>query len=184
MSSRSGKWPWRTSRWRPSSVNLSACLLSKASTSASIACASSARAPLRNPSVKRIGKSSWLGESEKVSVGLRVSLLRWRSGGFELPHDRHFTPSCRHQLSPVVLAHGVALLYGFNTPSLAAQGGQRLAGTSPWRFSEYDLVFKMRAKCPRAGTAIEVVIERGRGMLPEQVYRIYRTPIPRIPPNR
>ena len=116
---------------------------SKASTSASIACASSARAPLRNPSVKRIGKSS-----------------------------------------PVALAHGVALLYGFNTPSLAAQGGQRLAGTSPWRFSEYDLAFKMRAKCPRAGTAIEVVSERGRGMLPEQVYLMYRTPIPRIPPNR
>jgi hypothetical protein len=138
---------------------------SKASTSASIACASSARAPLRNPSVKRIGKSSWLGESEKVSVGHGVSLLRWRSGGFELPHDRHFTPSCRHQLSPVVLAHGVALLYGFNTPSLAAQGG-------------------LRAKCPRAGIAIEVVFERGRGMLPEQVYLMYRTPIPRIPPNR
>jgi hypothetical protein len=77
MSSRSGKWPWRTRRWRPSSVNLSACLLSKASTSASIACASSTRAPLRKPSVKRIGKSPWLGELEDVSVGHGVSLLVW-----------------------------------------------------------------------------------------------------------
>ena len=76
---------------------------------------------------------------------------------------------------PVALAHGVALLYGFNTPSLAAQGGNARPGHPPWRFPEYDLVFKMRAKCPRAGTAIEVVIERGRGMLPEQVYLMYRT---------
>src|SRR6266446_1995405 len=36
---------------------------------------------------QRIGKSSWLGELENVSVGHGVSLLRWRSGGFEHPHD-------------------------------------------------------------------------------------------------
>src|SRR5262249_43264393 len=32
-------------------------------------------------------KSSWLGELENVSLGHGVSLLRWRSGGFEHPHD-------------------------------------------------------------------------------------------------
>src|SRR5262252_4268365 len=36
---------------------------------------------------QRIGKTSWLGELENVSVGHGVSLLRWRSGGVEHPHD-------------------------------------------------------------------------------------------------
>src|SRR5581483_6851311 len=36
---------------------------------------------------QRIGKSSWLGELENVSLGHGVSLLRWRSGGVEHPHD-------------------------------------------------------------------------------------------------
>src|SRR5206468_450723 len=36
---------------------------------------------------QRIGKTSWLGESEHVRIGHGVSLLCWRSGGFEHPHD-------------------------------------------------------------------------------------------------
>src|SRR4029453_16746794 len=36
---------------------------------------------------QRIGKSSWLGELEDVSVGHGVSLLRWRSGRLRAPHD-------------------------------------------------------------------------------------------------
>ena len=36
---------------------------------------------------QRIGKSSWLAELENVSLGHGVSLLRWRSGGVEHPHD-------------------------------------------------------------------------------------------------
>src|SRR4051794_15540153 len=36
---------------------------------------------------QRIGKSSWLGQLENVSPGHGVSLLRWRSGGVEHPHD-------------------------------------------------------------------------------------------------
>jgi hypothetical protein len=36
---------------------------------------------------QRIGKSSWLGELENVSLGHGVSLLRWRSGGVKHPHD-------------------------------------------------------------------------------------------------
>src|SRR3954470_6179719 len=51
MIARSGRWPWRTSRWRPSSVCLSAWPLRKAATSASTACASRARAPSRRTSV-------------------------------------------------------------------------------------------------------------------------------------
>src|SRR5262249_31217153 len=51
MISRSGRCPWRTSRRRPSSVNSSAWQLSKLETSASTACARTARAPLRKASV-------------------------------------------------------------------------------------------------------------------------------------
>src|SRR5437879_260786 len=45
---------------------------------------------------QRIGKSSWLRELENISVGHGVSLLCWRSGGLEHPHDtppHPFTPS-------------------------------------------------------------------------------------------
>src|SRR3954447_12866408 len=51
MIARSGRWPWRTSRWRPSSVCLLAWPLRKAATSASTACANRARAPSRRTSV-------------------------------------------------------------------------------------------------------------------------------------
>src|SRR5262249_16388850 len=36
---------------------------------------------------QRIAKSSWLRELENISVGHGVSLLCWRSGGVEHPHD-------------------------------------------------------------------------------------------------
>src|SRR5205807_9988896 len=45
---------------------------------------------------QRIAKSSWLRELENISVGHGVSLLCWRSGGVERPHDTPpypFTPS-------------------------------------------------------------------------------------------
>src|SRR5216683_5370554 len=34
-----------------------------------------------------INKCAWLGKLENVSVGHGVSLLQWRSGGVEHPHD-------------------------------------------------------------------------------------------------
>src|SRR5262245_47293714 len=51
-----------------------------------------------------VGKSSWLGELEHVSVAHGVSLLRWRSGGSNTPTIRRLNPSCRHQLSPTAPA--------------------------------------------------------------------------------
>src|SRR5207249_4359814 len=45
---------------------------------------------------QRIAKSCWLRELENISVGHGVSLLCWRSGGVEHPHDTPpypFTPS-------------------------------------------------------------------------------------------
>src|SRR2546423_12064092 len=53
---------------------------------------------------QRIGKSSWLGELENVSVGHGVSLLCWRSGGLEHPHD---TPPHTFMPSPT-FAHSSA----------------------------------------------------------------------------
>src|SRR5262245_24258243 len=101
MISRSGRCPWRTSRWRPSSVSLSAWQLSKAATSASIACAKSARAPLRNTSVSGSAKvPGW--ESWKTLV----SVTAYHSFGGEVeasntPTIRRIIPSCRHQSSPI-----------------------------------------------------------------------------------
>src|SRR5436305_8923862 len=108
MISRLGRCPCRTSRWWPSSVSLSAWSLSKAATSASTACASSARAPLRKTSVNGSAKlAGW--ESWKTLV----SVTAYHSFGGEVeasntPTIRRLTPSCRHQLSPI--AHGVLWL--------------------------------------------------------------------------
>src|SRR5262249_38796694 len=87
MISRSGRCPWRTSRARPSSVSLSACMLSKAATSASTACASSARAPLRKTSVSGSAKvPDWVSWKTLVSVTAYHS-FGGEVGGFEHPHD-------------------------------------------------------------------------------------------------
>src|SRR5262249_56633844 len=72
---------------RPSSVSLSACMLSKAATSASTACASSARAPLRKTSVSGSAKvPGWVSWKTLVSVTAYHS-FGGEVGGFEHPHD-------------------------------------------------------------------------------------------------
>src|SRR6516225_6290193 len=101
--SRSGRCPWRTSRWRPSSVSLSAWLASKTATSASTACASSARAPLRRISVS--GSAKVPGWQSWKTLAL---VTAYHSFGGEVeasstPTIRRLTPSCRHQLS--LIAH-------------------------------------------------------------------------------
>jgi hypothetical protein len=45
---------------------------------------------------QRIAESPWLGKLDHIILGHGVSLLWWRSGGFEHPHDTPpypFTPS-------------------------------------------------------------------------------------------
>src|SRR6266446_827205 len=103
MISRSGRCPWRTSRWRPSSVSLSAWLASKTATSASTACASSARAPLRRISVS--GSAKVPGWQSWKTLAL---VTAYHSFGGEVeasstPTIRRLTPSCRHQLSLIAL---------------------------------------------------------------------------------
>src|SRR5262249_1433602 len=104
--SRSGKCPWRTNRARPSAVSLSAWSPRKPATSASTACANSARAPLRKISVNG---------SLKVPGWASLITLSWDTayhsfGGeveaFEHPHvRRRLTPSSRHQLSRIARSH-------------------------------------------------------------------------------
>src|SRR3954468_7705061 len=68
MIARSGRWPWRTSRWRPSSVCVLAWRLRKAATSASTACANRARAPSRRTSVSG---------SENSAGWISLATLSW-----------------------------------------------------------------------------------------------------------
>src|SRR6202047_2854304 len=101
--SRSGRCPWRTSRRRPSSVNLSVWVLSQAATSASTACPNSVLAPLRKTSVS--GSENVPGW---VSSKTLVSVTAYHSFGGEVealntPTIRRLTPSCRHQLSALAL---------------------------------------------------------------------------------
>src|SRR5262249_56660254 len=85
----------------PSAVRLSRWLSSRAATSASTACANSARAPLRRTSVsgseKLPGSPSWK---------TLVSVTAYHSFGGEVeasstPTIRRLIPSRRHQISPI-----------------------------------------------------------------------------------
>src|ERR671930_1793995 len=73
---------------------------------------------------QRISKTSWLGELENVSVGHGVSLLRWRSGGVEHPHD---TPPYPFMPSPT-FAHssgGLRRRRNVGSISVRLRGGAR-----------------------------------------------------------
>src|SRR4029077_1663315 len=56
---------------------------------------------------ERIGKSPWLSQLDDVSVGHGVSLLWWRSGGVEHPHD---TPPYPFMPSPTSAHSSLARL--------------------------------------------------------------------------
>src|SRR5215467_13603188 len=79
--------PVATSRWRPSSVSLSACRLSQGCNLGLDRLRQQRSRAIAQYLGQRIDKSSWLRELENISLGHGVSLLRWRSGGVEHPHD-------------------------------------------------------------------------------------------------
>src|SRR5712691_5200547 len=139
--SRSGRWPWRTSRWWPPSVSLSAWPLSKAATSASTACANSARAPLRKTSVSGSAKvPGW--ESWKTLV----SVTAYHSFGGEVeasntPTIRRLTLSCRHQLSRIAL-HGVG--WDGNGPCWRGDAWRRLRRQIELELLEEELLLGLR----------------------------------------
>src|ERR1700731_5251313 len=81
---------------------------------------------------QRIGKSSWLRELENISLSHGVSLLRWRSGGLEHPHDTPpypFTPSPTFAYSSTDGAH-VGCQRGHNPIAV----GESRATTPPIMF--------------------------------------------------
>src|SRR4051812_20085673 len=47
---------------------------------------------------ERVGERGWLDQLDDSILDHGVSLLRWRSGGLEHPHDTPPHPSRRHQL--------------------------------------------------------------------------------------
>src|SRR5215467_15854705 len=64
---------------------------------------------------QRIGECPWLGELENISLCHGVSLLRWRSGSFEHPHD---TPPYPFMPSPTFVdSSGFACAHGNGAPS-------------------------------------------------------------------
>src|SRR5712692_9796992 len=74
---------------------------------------------------QRVSESPWLGKLENVSVGHGVSLLQWRSGGVEHPHD---TPPYPLMPSPT-FAHSSGIR---TTPATVADSGRvRMGLTSP-----------------------------------------------------
>ena len=98
MISRSGRWPWRTSRRRPSSVRASEWPSRNAATSGLDRPRQQGPGAAAQHLGQRIGKRRWLGKLQNGIVTHGVSLLRWRSGGSITPTIRRLNPSPRHQL--------------------------------------------------------------------------------------
>src|SRR5271169_2603960 len=98
MISRSGRWPWRTTRRWPVAVFRSACFARNSATSASTAWLSSARAPLRSISVRESVKSpGWASLTTLVSVTAYHSFIG-EVAASNTTTIRRLTPSGRHQL--------------------------------------------------------------------------------------
>src|SRR5215470_9793789 len=98
MISRSGRWPWRTTRCWPVSVLRSVCFARNSATSASTAWVSNARAPLRRISVRESVKApGWASLMTLLSDTAYHSLI----GEVEALNTttiRRLTRSRRHQL--------------------------------------------------------------------------------------
>src|SRR5437867_399692 len=104
MISRSGRWPWRTTRRWPVAVFRSACFARNSATSASMAWVSSARAPLRRISVRVSVKApGWASLMTLVSVTAYHSFIG-EVAASNTTTIRRLTPSGRHQLLAIALA--------------------------------------------------------------------------------
>src|SRR6202521_5872809 len=105
MISRSGRWPWRTTRCWPVSVLRSVCFARNSATSASTAWVSNARAPLRRISVRESVKApGWASLMTLLSDTAYHSFI----GEVEALNTttiRRLTPSCRHQLLAIARSY-------------------------------------------------------------------------------
>src|ERR1700724_4857531 len=127
MISRSGRWPWRTTRCWPVSVLRSVCFARNSATSASTAWVSNARAPLRRISVRESVKApGWANLITLVSDTAYHSFI----GEVEALNTttiRRLTRSCRHQLLAIALAGlGLSGAAGHATPQDFEDGARPL----------------------------------------------------------
>src|SRR3984957_12229481 len=124
MISRSGRWPWRTTRCWPVAVFRSACFARNSATSALMAWPSSARAPLRRISVRESLKApGWVSLITLLSDTAYHSFI----GEVEALNTttiRRLTPSRRHQLLAIALADPD---FSLNGPSSAEDYQRRVA---------------------------------------------------------
>src|SRR6516225_9268909 len=98
MISRSGRWPWRTTRCWPVSVLSSLCFARNSATSASMAWVSSARAPLRRISVRESLKApGWASLITLLSDTAYHSFIG-EVEAWNTTTIRRLTRSPRHQL--------------------------------------------------------------------------------------
>src|SRR6202011_42533 len=112
MISRSGRWPWRTTRCWPVSVLRSVCFARNSATSASTAWVSSARAPRRRISVRESVKApGWASLMTLLSNTAYHSFIG-ELEALSTTTIRRLTRSRRHQLLAIALkivhAGGVA----------------------------------------------------------------------------
>src|SRR3954453_2393680 len=160
MMARSGRWPWRTSRCRPSSVCLSAWPLRKAATSASTACANRARAPSRRTSVSGSENSAgW------ISLTTLSWIMAYHSFGGEVEVSN--TPTIRRLIphavtnfrayldgKPVVLLAHTSLLVR-KPVILGREGGDLLLGEPGADLRLVPLLLtKLHSVAPETGSGI------------------------------
>src|ERR1700732_5309681 len=101
MISRSGRWPWRTTRCWPVSVLRSVCFARNSGTSASTAWVSNARAPLRRISVRESVKArGWASLITLLSDTAYHSFIG-EVGALNTTTIRRLTTSRRHQLPAI-----------------------------------------------------------------------------------
>src|ERR1700730_3048252 len=104
MISRSGRWPWRTTRCWPVSVLRSVCFARNSATSASTAWVSSARAPLRRISVRESVKApGWASLMTLLSDTAYHSFIG-EVEAWNTTTIRRLTRSRRHQLPAIALS--------------------------------------------------------------------------------
>src|SRR4051794_6161261 len=138
MIARSGRRPWRPTRWRPSPVCVLAWLLRKAATSASTACANRARAPSRRTSVSG---------SENSAGWISLTTLSWimacHSFGGEVEVSN--TPTIR-RLIPHAVTNFRAYLYKLpvmHTETNLSQGPNGDEAVN-WLWKEWSNVLRVR----------------------------------------
>src|SRR6266446_4928216 len=121
MISRSGRWPWRTTRCWPVSVLRSVCFARNSATSASTAWVSNARAPLRRISVRESVKApGWASLITLLSDTAYHSFI----GEVEALNTttiRRLTRSRRHQLLATALS-GAGILHSGETVEIVTPG--------------------------------------------------------------